>query len=252
VARVRVLGAVVVRALGAVLGLVQRADREDEMLQRALLASLGLPLEDQTMLRAETPMSLDDIVVPDWAGPKIVASLVRGSFHAAMRHGLDPRQEKAITTFALKLGLAAPDIAALAAEARAMTESSQPFGEACVDAILYMLDGDPDMQRLLAAAALQLTLPPVLRTSAEKAVTVAHPVILAQKYTLERPAREAVLALAWVAALRSNPTYTRRLELLTRHARLAADLRESSAGRPPRDIVEAHLEQALCPPLKPA
>lgn len=249
VTRVRVLGAVVVRALGAILAAAQRVDREDEMLQRALIASLGLPPDDQAVLRAETPMSVDDVVVPTWAGEKIVAAIVRGGFFAALGNGLDPREEKAINTLALKLGLAEADIAGLAAEARAMVESSLPFGEACVDAVLYMLDGEPEMQRLLATAALKLTLPAVQRSSATKAVAVAHPVILARKYTLDRTAREAVLGLAWVAALRTNPTHTRRLALITQHARLAADLHDGSGGRSSRDVVEAHLELALCPPV---
>jgi len=65
---------------------------------------------------------------------------------------------------------------------------------------------------MLASAAMRLTLPPIAWLDAAKAITVRMPVALAHKHQLDRAAREGVLAVAWAAALRGNPTAARRLE----------------------------------------
>ena len=41
-----------------------------------------------------------------------------------------------------------------------------------------------------------------------------------RKHTLDRKEREAALALAWTAAIASDPTYARRVELMQRHLSL--------------------------------
>lgn len=249
IARVRSLGAFAVRALAAVLGTTLRVEREDEQLRSALISSLGLPPEDQALLRAEAPAKIDAIPLPDAVEPKIAAAIVRGSFYAAMGGGFDPREEQAVVNLAVRLNLTEKDTAMLAAEARDLIDGCQAFGDAAVDAVRYMLEGDPEAQRVLGFAALRLTLPFARRVTAAKSIAAAMPVTLGRKYTLDRPAREAVLALGWVAALRGNPTYAQRLALVTRHAQLAADLGDGSAAHAARQTVEAHLEATLCPPV---
>jgi hypothetical protein len=247
VAHVRTLGPLAVHALGAVLAADGRVDAEDELHRRALIASLGLPVYDQAQLRTEAPVSVDELYIPTSVDPKIAAAIVRGGYHAALSNGLDPREEQAIIALAVRFGLDEVQTVTLRAEARKMVDSAQPFGEACVDAIRYMLAGDPKAQRLLGAAALNLTLPPVHRRAAMLALTGEQPALLGRKHDLDRGAKEAVLALAWVASLRSNPTYMRHLELIAQHTRLAADLGDDGGGRSARYAVQEHLEVALYP-----
>lgn len=247
VERVRTLGALVVRALGAVSGADGRVEAEEELHRRALIASLGLPAGDQALLLAEPPLPAESLHMPERVDAKIAAAIVRGGFYAAMSNGIDPREEQAVRTLAVRLGLTEDETATLRAEAHAVVEAAEPFGNACMEAIRYMLEGEPQAQRLLGAAALSLALPAVHRTEGAKALAVGYPVILGHKYRLDDTRRDAVLALAWVAALRTNPSYTRRLELVARHARLAADHGDPAHGRPARTTVQDHLDAVLYP-----
>jgi hypothetical protein len=245
--RVRALGPLAVRILAAVFMADGRVEAEDELHRRALIASMGLPRQDQAQLLAEPLLPADAVALPDGVEPKIAAAIIRGAYYAAMSNGLDPREEQAIRLFAIKLDLTESEMASLRAEARDAVESSRPFGEACMDVVRYMLDGEPQTQNLLGAAALSLTLPPVHRLDGAKSLAVGHPVVLGKKHNLDYESRQAVLALGWVAALRVNPTYTRRLELTVRHARFAEDLGDDTDGRDARHAVQDHLDSVLYP-----
>lgn len=247
VAHVRTLGPLAVQALSAVLMADGRMDVEDELHRRALIASLGLPEHDQTRVRDQAPVTLDEIYVPAGVDPKIAAAIVRGAFYAILSKGVSPTEEQTVITLAVKLGMGEDQTIALRTEARQLVDAAQPFGEACVEAIRFMLAGDPQAQRLLGAAALNLTLPPVHRQIALRALTSDQPIALSRRHHLEPAATEAVLGLAWAATLRANPSYMRHLELIARHARLAADLGDERGGRTARYAVQEHLEMALYP-----
>lgn len=244
VARVRRLGAVAVRVLGSVLAAGDDFGAEGQLLRGMLIASLGLPDDDQRLLNAERPMApeaLDGFVD---VKPSVARSLIRGAFHAAMNDGIDPRQEQAIATIAGKLGLGLEDVNAARAVCRQLIDGAKPFGDACHDAIRYMLADDPTEAERLAVAATRLTLPLVHRREVIKALTVGGSVVLGRKHTLSRERREAVLALGWLATLRQDVCFSRRAELALRHDAIAADLGCDGAAAI-RATLESHLEAAL-------
>jgi hypothetical protein len=69
--------------------------------------------------------------------------------------------------------------------------------------------------------------------------------VLNRRHRLDRRQREAVLALAWLAAMHANPTYVRRAELVGRHDRLAADLGDEADGEALRGVTDRWLETEL-------
>ncbi|MEP7121616.1 MAG: hypothetical protein ABJE95_11925 [Byssovorax sp.] len=245
IARVRVLGALAVRTLGSVLGADGNFTREKHVLRGALIASLGVPEQDRRLLDAEPPLDAHSLDLLPGMDGNIVRSIVRGAFYAAMGDGIDPRQEAAITLIGHGLGLDDAGIAAARDEARERIDSSRPLGDAAVEAIRYVLSDDADARARTGFATMRLTLPPVFRIDAAKALTVGLPAVLARKHDLDREGREAALALAWIVALRGNPTRARSLELAGRHDRVAADLGEAAEGRAVRGAIDRHVDTVL-------
>jgi hypothetical protein len=243
--RVRVLGTLAVRALGAILNATGAFPPEAHLIRSTLIASLGLPAEDQRMLNAEAPLAAEALDIQGGVEAKIARAIVRGAFFAAMGDGLDPREEQAAVAIARKLGLTTDDVNTARADARAMIDSSKDFGEACVDAIRYLLEADEADGERLAVAAARLTLPSILRRDAITAINVGGSVTLGRKHMLDRRRREAALGLSWVAAMHGNPSYTRCAELAARHDRIAADLGEDPDGATIRQAIDSHVASEL-------
>src|SRR5262249_45208552 len=104
--RIRSVGALSVRALGAVLSATGTFHAEAHMIRASVIASLGLPVEDQRLLNSEDPVAAEALDVP--AGTieaKLAKAIVRGGFYAAMGDGMDPREEQAMDAISRKLGL---------------------------------------------------------------------------------------------------------------------------------------------------
>lgn len=245
IARVRSLGAFSVRALASVLSGSGNLRPEAHLYRSCLVASLGLSDEEQRALLAEEPLSAESIDVPASVEPKLARGILRGAFMAAMLEGDDPRDEQAVLVLGRKTGLPAEDVTAAHGEARRAIDAAKSFGAACVDAVRYVLDDHRDESARLAAATARLTLPAPARREAIESATAGGAVTLARRHVLDRRAREAVLGLAWAAALRSNPTYTRRAELSLRHDRVASDLGEDGAGAEARKVIEGFLDEEL-------
>jgi hypothetical protein len=245
VLRVRTLGAFVVRALASVLGATGEFHPEARLQRACLVASLGLPEEDQRTLLAEEPKPADALEVPEGLSPKLARALLRGAFFAAMLEGVDPREEQAVLLIGRETGLPAEELTAAHGEARKAIEAARAFGAPCVDAIRYVLSDDREASDELAIAAARMTLPTLHRREAITAVNVGGPVVLTKKHEVDRKQREAVLGLSWVAALRSDPTYARRIDLVARHDAVAADLGDDGAGKDARRVVEAFLETEM-------
>jgi hypothetical protein len=243
--RVRTLGAVVVRALGAVQGAAGSFPPEARLIRSTLVASLGLPADDQRQLNAEEPQDAEALDIQGGMEPKLARAVVRGAFFAAMGDGLDPREEQAVATIARKFGLTTDDVNSARADARAQLDASKDFGEASVEAIRYLLSDDVVESERLAVAAARLTLPAIQRRDAITAINVGGAVTLGKKHALDRRRREAVLALAWTAAMRCNPTYAHRAVLAARHNSVAADLGEVAEGETIRAMIDRHIESEL-------
>ena len=249
VMRVRTTGAFAVRVLASVLGAAGQWSAESRLLRAALVASLGLPEDDQRVLNSEGPFAPGALELHGGCDARVARAIVRGAFYAAMGDGMDPREEQAIAGVAYKLGLDIDTVNAARNEARDQIEAARDFGGACVDAVRFMLDGDPAASERYAIAAARLTLPSVSRSEAITAINVGGPALLAKKHKLDRRQREAVLGLGWTTAIQQNPTITRRAELAQRHTRIAADLGEEGEAIELRigldRLIELELNAAL-------
>jgi hypothetical protein len=245
VARVRNLGGLGVRVVTSVFGAAGPLSAEATLLRRALIASLGLPDHDREGLEAEGPIAAELLDLHGDLDAKLARSVVRAGFYAARLDGTDPREEQAVIAVARKLGLTTEEVNTAREEARAFIDSGKDFGEACVDAIRWLLEADRPASDRFAVAATRLILSPIQRHDAMTAVNVGSPVILGRRHRVDRKQREAALALAWLAAVRQNPTYLRRADLAGRHDRLAADFGEEAEGAAVRGALDRWVELEL-------
>jgi hypothetical protein len=245
VARVRSLGGLGVRVITSVLGATGSLHVEATLLRRALIASLGLPDHDRADLEAEGPVEAELLDIYGDLDAKLARSVVRAGFYAARLDGTDPREEQAVIAVARKLGLTTEEVNTAREEARAFIDSGKDFGEACVDAIRWLLEADVPESDRFALAAARLVLSPIQRLDAMTAIDVGSPVILSRRHRIDRKQREAALALAWLAAVHGDPTYLRRAELTGRHDRLAADFGEEADGAAVRGALDRWVELEL-------
>ena len=243
--RIRTLGSLAVRAVGAVLSAAGAYNGEARLRRDAVLLSLGLPEADRQKLENEPPFEAEQLDIHGNLDGKVGRAVVRGCFLAAMNEGVDPREEQAILAIARKLGLTTDEVNTARHEARETTDSSKVFGEACVDAIRYLLEPEPGASEEPAIAAARLTLPAVLRRDAITAVNVGGAVTLGKKHQIDRRGREAALALSWIAVVKRDPSYLRRADLAARHDLVAADLGDGGDGSAIRATLDRHLELEL-------
>jgi len=243
--RVRTIGSLAVRVLGAVASAPGTFTPEAGLLRASAVASLGLPEEDQRMLNNEVPVSAEALEIYGEVEPKIARAIIKGAFQAAMGDGLDPREEDAVLKLATKLSLSVEAVNDARTQAKQAVDQGKAFGEACVDAIRYVLGDDADVAEKFGIAAARLTLAPVHRRDALTSLNVGGTVTLGKKYTLERKEREAALAAAWAAVLSGDPSYARRVELMQRHNRIAADFGGEEAGGEVRSALERHIDAEL-------
>jgi hypothetical protein len=104
------------------------------------------------------------------------------------------------------------------------------------------MSDDPDERSRLVSTFARITLPIGGRREAAAALDQAGGM---RKHALDRRTREAVLGVVWAGALRSNPTFSRRAELLSRHTAAAAELGGEEAALEARRTIEAFLEPEL-------
>jgi len=245
VLRIRTIGSLAVRVLGAVASAPGTFSAESALLRSSAVASLGLPEDDQRMLNGEAPVSAEALDVYGDVDPKIARAIIKGAFHTAMGDGLDPREEDAVLKLAAKLSLSVEAVNEARTQGKQAVDQGKAFGEACVDAIRYVLGDDPEHAEKFGIAAARLTLAPVHRRDAITSLDVGGSVTLGKKYTLDRREREAALAVAWAALLSSDPSYARRVELMQRHNRMAADFGGEDAGSDVRAVMERHVDTEL-------
>ncbi len=245
VMRVRTQGAFTVHVLASVLAAAGQWSAESRLLRAALVASLGLPEDDQRVLNGEGPFPPEGLELHGGCDAKLARAIVRGAFYAAMGDGMDPREEQAVAGIAYKLGLDIDTVNAARSDARDQIEASRNFGEACVDAVRFMLEGDAAASERYGIATARLMLPAIQRRDAITAINVGGPALLAKKYKLDRRERDAVLGLGWIVTLHQNPSITRRAELALRHTRVAADLGDESEASDLRMAIDRLIEVEL-------
>jgi hypothetical protein len=245
VARVRDIGRFAARTLGAVLSATGNFRFDARATRGTFIAALGLPDADRAALDAEDPRPAELVDVPAGVEPKIAAGVVRGAFLAAMSDGLDPREEAAVLTIARKLGLDDEAINAARADAKRTIDGSKGFGEATVEAIRYMLEGEPLEAERFAIAAARLILPSIHRRESVTAINQGGQVTLGRHHEIDKKQREPTLALAWISVLRTNPTLTTLAERARRHAAVAKDLGAEADAAPIRAALDQYVETEL-------
>lgn len=243
--RVRLLGALAVRCVTSVLGATGALNEDARLARDALLSSLGLSEETRREIAAELPAPAESLDLAVEMDQKLARSIVRGCFYAARMDGTDPREEQAVLTIARKLGLGTEAVVEAREEARALSDAGKVFGEAAVDGVRWLLEGDPEEGRRFGMAAVRLSLSAIQRHDAVTSINLGNPVLLGKRHKLDRKQRDAVLALSWLAAVHANPTYIRRATLVGRHDKLAEDLGDEESGEAVRAQLDRHIEQEL-------
>jgi hypothetical protein len=241
--RVKRLGTLAFRVLGATLGADGPPSADETFQLRALLLSLGLPPDEEALLAASP---LGDATALDVTGevePKVAAQILRGAWRAALRDGLDPREEGALTTLAGKLGIRPEDAARLRTEAEQATEASRLLGRAATDALYWLLGDSVEAARSAAVAVASLLLPDPERGALLDALARGAPPAAIDRTPLPRAARAAALGLAWLAALRTDPTLSRKAALAARFDSIARAL--DGDGPRVRATLDAFCEKQL-------
>jgi tellurite resistance protein len=248
VERVRRVGALAVRTLVAVLSADGDLDPDEEDQRAALVASLGLPEEDEQKLIAEPPHAVDKMELYGDLDGKLAKEIVYGAWVAAFGDGLDPREERVVTTIGAKLSVSAEDIEEARTRAKKAIDDQRDVGAAVVDAIRYVLLDEPEHAMLLGKAAARLFLPRRHRIEPLSSLHQRSAITLANRYHLDKTGQSAVLAASWLAALHTDPSVARRIPLLLRHEDVAKDLKADGSGAFVREkldrVVESHLQVA--------
>ncbi|HMJ52912.1 MAG TPA: hypothetical protein VK540_12575 [Polyangiaceae bacterium] len=249
VEQVREVGSFAVRVLSTILSADGELDADESDLIAALVASLGLPREAETTLLSEAPVAPSELEPPVDLDVKLGRTLVDGAWRAAANDGIDPREDRAMTTIAARLGVRPEDVESSRAEARKAVDEQRDVGAAVIDAIRYLLVDEPDHALLLGKVAARLFLPRRHRLEPLSALHQRGTITLANRYRLPRPGQEVVLAASWLAALHTDPSTARRVPLLLRHEDIARDLRSDGTGAAVREkldrIVESQLQLAV-------
>jgi hypothetical protein len=243
--RVRRLGTLAVRVMGAVMGADGAFTPEEQRQRAAFVACLGLPDDEARHLLSEAPLPAPQIDVLGELDPKLAPPLVRGAWFAAAHDGLDPREEEAIAVLAGKLALPLQDAVNIRAEVRAELETRQTFGRAALDAVRLVLGDQALTAALFASLVAELAVPAFGRAEAVASLAGPAPAAMSDRLPLDKKAKVAVLALAWVAALASNPTLVLRVELARRHDRAAGELGTVGEGPRVREALDHFVEDQL-------
>jgi tellurite resistance protein len=249
VEQVRQIGSFATRVLTSVLGADGELDADEVDVITAFVASLGLPREEADSLLAEPPIPPGEIETPIDLDAKIARSIVSGAWLAAAGDGIDPREDRAMTQLASRLGVRAEDLEAARSDAKKVIDEQRDLGAAVIDAIRYVLIDEPDHALTLGKVAARLFLPRRHRLEPLSALHQRGTVTLAARYRLPRAGQDTVLAASWLAALHTDPSTARRVPLVLRHEDIARDLRPDGTGAAVREkldrVVESQLQLAV-------
>lgn len=243
VERVQRLGAFAVRAMTAVMGTDGPLTEDEEWARKALLASFGLPEGPTSMLVAEPPVAVEALEVPEELDAKLAKAVVRGAWLAAARDGFDPREEEAVLTLAQRLGVQAADAEVARKDVQQLLAVRKGVGDAAIEALRFILSEAEHLP--LLERVLRLMLAPSQIDEPRSALLQHAPITFAQRHRLDREGKKLVVWMAWLAALRRNPTLTERAELTAKHEVIVADLDASAMGGEAREELDAFVASEL-------
>jgi len=242
---VRRVGAFCVRALVAVQNADGELDVEEQEIRAALVSSLGLLAPDRHRLLYEPPLPVEELEVPEELDAKQAREIIEGAYLAAAADGIDGREEHIISSLANRLEVRPEDSEVARTAAREFVEEQRDLGGAAMDAIRYLLIDAPEQAALLGQVAARLLLPQRHRLEPLSALHEKSTVTLAGRWQLDKTAQGAVLATAWLAALHTDPSASRRVTLLLRHEDIARDLRAGANGALVRERLDRIVENQL-------
>lgn len=241
--RVQRLGTLAYRALGATLGADGPPSPDEQLQIQALLLSLGLASEEEKLLAASPVGDASTLEVYQEIEAKSAAQILNGLWLAALRDGLDSREEGAITILATKLSILPKEMASLREEAEQTIEASRLLGRSTIDALYWLLGDDIPTAHTAGTIVANLLLPDPERTELLEAMGTGAPPASVNRTKLSKSARAAALGAAWLIVLRTDPTLCRKAELAARLDNIARAL--EGDGPKVRATIEATLEQAL-------
>jgi tellurite resistance protein len=249
VEHVREVGSFAVRVLTSILAADGELDADESDMIAALVASLGLAPEEGAQLLTQPAVPAGELDPPVDLDQKLARTVIAGAWRAAADDGIDPREDRAITSLAARLGVRPEDAEAARTEARKTVDEQRDVGTAVIDAIRYLLVDEPEHALVLGKVAARLFLPRRHRLEPLSALHQRGTITLANRYRLSRTGQETVLAAAWLTALHTDPSTARRVPLLLRHEDIARDLRSDGTGAAVREkldrIVESQLQLAV-------
>lgn len=211
-----------------------------------LLSALGLSDEDGRVLRAEAPIPMAAIELPNDLEPKVARAIVMGAWQAAAVDGIDEREHDAIDALAKRVGVEPATVTEIGRAAHAEVERQRRFGYALLDVVRYMLmPVAVEELSALALATIYLAIPSIDREAALRIVNTNATTPLVQTHDLDRAARERVLAASWACALAIDPNLSTRAHLRARHTRAALHLDADRMANDARDKVETWLDSVL-------
>lgn len=244
--RIRRDGAFAVRVARAVSAADGVVSRDEAFAVELLLAALALPEDDQRVLRAEAPIPIAAIEVPEGLEPKVARAVVAGAWQTAATDGLHDAEHAAVQSIAMRIGIE-PDALVEAREDVEKTITRQrAIGAAMIDVSRYVLAPLPSEESVpLTLAAIHLAVPPLDREPAIRLVTTNAATPLGRAHDLDRTARTQVLAATWAAALATNPTSSARARLVARHDRAAQQVGGDRQAEDARNKVEEYVARAM-------
>lgn len=250
--RVRAIGSFAVRALSSAMSMNGRLNGNDLLLRRCIVAALGIPAADADNLNGEEPKEPEEIQLLIDLDPKFAKQLAQGLWRVAFRDGLQPQQDERVTALCQMMRLAVEDTETFRKQAQAEVQERKEFGLAAVDACRYLLAHDERACVRYAHLITMLTLPPVHRSEPLAAIEHGTPPVLAQRHSLDKKQRAMCLALAWFAALSTNPQQTRFVQLMVRHHRIASDLGAGEDSQTAIAFATAIVQQQLTSAVRSA
>ncbi len=187
VLRVKRLGTLAFRALGAAIAADGEPSRDERSLLLMLLRSLALPTEEESLLAAAPLGDVTSVEIFGELEPKNAALVLRGAWQAALRDGLDAREEGALAVLASRLQIKPEEAAALRVAVEQSTEARRLLGRAVIDACYWLLGDDVALARGASSAAASLLLPDPERSAILTALAQGAPPRLCQPRPLAPP-----------------------------------------------------------------
>lgn len=244
--RVRVCGTFATRVLRCVCSADGVLSEGERVALELFLASLNLPEEDVRILRTESVIPVHSLEIPKDLDPRLIRAILAGAWYTAASDGVDEAERRCLFDIASRMGVEPTAIEAACKEAELLVEAQRKNGFAQIDAIRYVVAPLPSEQiDYLIRTAIGTSLPPMHQSSYTKILSKQAPTPLGQVHSMDKTARQNVLAAAWAIALSANPTYSMQAMLSVRHDRVAADLGALRAGKEARVEIDEILKKLL-------